>query len=221
LDFFTRHHSDIRAVVIVTDAPWCAHELAPLPRNSFPFWLYGDSTLEYAGRLFSWRALDHAFQRIQIGLGKRPRVAPDGFFNYEEFFPRDRHPVAAPQPGIEKDAADKIRDNFPLAALLDGTIKKLPAEVPVILAAPPTFYTALPRAGGIEAAELEACKMTFKRIVAGRLRSNFIDYRIDNALTRDPESFVDLIHYRAKLARKIEQGIAASIQSGSGTRIDF
>jgi hypothetical protein len=51
LDFFTRHHRDIRAVVIVTDAPWRAHELAPLPRNSFPFWLYGDSTLEYAGRL--------------------------------------------------------------------------------------------------------------------------------------------------------------------------
>jgi hypothetical protein len=168
-----------------------------------------------------WRALDHAFQRIQIGLGTRPRVAPDGFFNYEEFFPRDRHPVPALQQGTEKNATSKVSDNFPLAALLDGTIKKLPAEVPVILAVPPTFYTALPRAGSIEAAELEACKMTFKRIVAGRLRSDFIDYRIDNALTRDPENFVDLIHYRVKLARTIEQGIAASIQSGSGTKIDF
>jgi hypothetical protein len=46
LDFFIRHHKDIRALVIATDAPWCTRELAPLPRNSFPFWLYGDSTLE-------------------------------------------------------------------------------------------------------------------------------------------------------------------------------
>jgi hypothetical protein len=221
LDFFIRHHKDIRALVIATDAPWCTRELAPLPRNSFPFWLYGDSTLEYAGRLLSWRALDHAFQRIQIGLGKRPRVAPDGVFNYEEFFPRDRHPVAALQRGTEKNAADQVSDAFPVAALLDGAIRKLPAEVPVILVAPPTFYTAIPRPGSIEATELQACKASFKRIVAGRSRSNFIDYGIDNALTRDPENFVDLIHYRAKLARKIEQGIAASIQSGSGTKIDF
>jgi hypothetical protein len=89
------------------------------------------------------------------------------------------------------------------------------------LIAPPTFYTAIPRSGSIEAAELQVCKMAFKRVVAGRSRSNFIDYGIDNALTRDPDNFVDLIHYRAKLARKIEQGIAASIQSGSGTKIDF
>jgi hypothetical protein len=221
LDFFIRHHRHIRALVIVTDAPWCAHQVAPLPRNSFPFWLYGGSTLEYAGRLFSWRALDHAFQRIQIGLGQRPRVAPDGSFNYEEFFPLDRHPVDAPRSGMPKAAGGKINDSFPFAALLDGIVAKLPTEVPVILVAPPTFYTAIPLPGSIEATEWEACKTSFRRLVTGRPRSNFIDYRVDNTLTRDPDNFVDLIHYRAKLARMIERGIAASLQSGNAARIDF
>jgi hypothetical protein len=57
--------------------------------------------------------------------------------------------------------------------------------------------------------------------VAGRPHSNFIDYRIDNALTRDPANFADLIHYRAKIARKINQGVIASILQGSAARIDF
>src|SRR4051794_2479053 len=61
LNFFIRNHSRIGALVIVADQPWCTHDATQLPRNSFPFWLYGDSTLEYAGRLFSWRSLDHAF----------------------------------------------------------------------------------------------------------------------------------------------------------------
>jgi hypothetical protein len=57
-------------------------------------------------------------------------------------------------------------------------------------------------------------------MVAGR-RGNFIDYRVDNALTRDPQNFVDLVHYRAKIADKIQHGVAASIKFGDAVKIDF
>jgi hypothetical protein len=57
--------------------------------------------------------------------------------------------------------------------------------------------------------------------VAGRPHSNFIDYRIDNALSRDPANFVDLIHYRAKIAQKIDQGVIASFAFGNAAKIDF
>ncbi|MEA2794535.1 MAG: hypothetical protein QOI87_1915 [Bradyrhizobium sp.] len=222
LDFFIRHHQGIGALVIVIDPPWCTHELALLPRNVFPFWLYGASTLEYAGRLFSWRALDHAFQRIMIGLSLRKRSHPDGSFNYEEdFYPPELHPVIAPQQEPAPAFTGKVSDVFPAKVLLDGVIKKLPANLPIVLVVPPTFYTAVPRLGSIEAAEREACKAAFKPVVAGRPRSNFVDYRIDNALTRDPTNFVDHIHYRAKIARKMEEGIVASIRLGEAAKIDF
>jgi hypothetical protein len=221
LDFFIRHHPHIGALVVVTDDIWCGHYPAPLPANRFPFWLYRGSKLDYAGHLFSWRALDHAFQRIAIGLGWRERMEPDGFWSYEEVWPPGKkQPVAAP-PQEQPLYTGEVSDSFPFKRLLDGTIKKLPADVAVVLLVPPTFYTIIPQPGSLAAVEHEACKKAFQSIVAGRPHSNFIDYRIDNALTRDPANFVDFIHYRAKIAHRIDQGIIASIALGAAAKIDF
>jgi hypothetical protein len=57
--------------------------------------------------------------------------------------------------------------------------------------------------------------------VAGRPRSNFINYRVDNALTRDRANFMDFGHYRAKIARAMERGIADSIRLGDKAKIEF
>ena len=221
LDFFIRNHSRIGALVIVADQPWCTHDATQLPRNSFPFWLYGDSTLDYAGRLFSWRSLDHAFQRIMIGLGRRKPYRADGFFDYEEVFPQDRRPVPAPPAEATIAFTGETGGVFPFAVLLDNVIKRLPAEVALVLLMPPTFYTALPPSGSLAAAEREACKAAYQSIVAARPRGKFIDYGVNNALTRDPSNFVDIIHYRGNIAGKIEGGIAASIQSGGAAKVDF
>jgi hypothetical protein len=221
LDFFMRHHQRIGAVVAVADGTWCTHDLALHLRNPFPFWLYGESTLAYAGRLFSWRAVNHAFQRIMVGRGLQKRTAADGFFNYENVFPREKHPVIPPHDEAVQPFAGKVSDVFPVADLLDRAVRKLPADASVIVLMPPTFYTIVARPGSVDAAEREACKTAFKRIVAGRPHSNFIDYGIDNALTRDPLNFVDLIHYRIKIAEKVKAGIVASIRLGDAAKIDF
>jgi hypothetical protein len=221
LDFFIRHHQHIGALVIAVGAAWCTHDPAPPLRNPFPFWLYGESSLVYASRLFSWRAVNHAYQRIMIFRGVHKRTAPDGFFNYEDVFPREMHPSIPLEAEPAARFTGRASDVFPLAQLLDGAIKKLPADVPVVLLMPPIFYTTVPRPGSIEAAEGEACKSAFSRIVAGRPHSNFIDYRIDNALTRDPLNFVDTIHYRTKIAQRVQEGIVASIRLGEAAKIDF
>jgi hypothetical protein len=220
LDFFLRHHPRVGALVIVIDPPWCTHDLAP-SRNSFPFWLYSGSTLEYVGRLFSWSAIDRLVQRISIGLGTRTRMNPDGFWSYEEVWPPgERQPVVKPR-AEEPPFTGEVSDVFPMEALLADAIAKLPADVPVVLLVPPTFYISVPQPGSRAAAEHEACTTAFKRIVAGRPHSNLIDYRVDNALTRDPANFADLIHYREKMARILEAGIVASIRLGDAARIDF
>jgi hypothetical protein len=221
LDFFIRHHPHIGALVVVTDELWCSHNPAPLTANLFPFWLYDGSKLDYARHLFSWRALDHAFQRITIGLGSRKRMAPDGFWSYEEVWPPGGKHPAVTTPPQQPPFAGQVSDVFPIETLLEGAIKKLPAEVAVVLLVPPTFFTIIPQPGSLAAAEHEACNKAFRSIVAGRPHSNFIDYRIDNALSRDPANFVDLIHYRAKIAQKIDQGVIASFAFGNAAKIDF
>ena len=221
LDFFIRHHPHIAALVIATGAAWCTHDPAPPLKNPFPFWLYGESSLRYASRLFSRRAVNHAFQRIMIFRGLHKRTAPDGFFNYEDVFPREMHPSIPREAEPAAPFTGRASDAFPLAELLDSAIKKLPADASVVLLMPPIFYTTVPQPGSVEAAEGEACKAAFSRIVAGRPHSNFIDYRIDNELTRDPLNFVDTIHYRSKIASRVQEGIVASIRLGEVAKIDF
>ncbi len=221
LDFFIRHHQHIGSVVVAAGSNWCARDLALHLRNPFPFWLYGDSALVYLGRLFSWRAVNHAYQRIRIGRGRQKRIAPDGFFNYEDVFPRDKHPIVPPQQEPAPAFTGKVSDAFPVAALLESAVKRLPADASVVVLMPPTFFTIVPPFGSADAAEGDACKAAFRRIVAGRPHSNLIDYRIDNALTRDPLNFVDVIHYRGKIAQKVQDGIVASIRLGEAAKIDF
>jgi hypothetical protein len=221
LDFFMRHHQHVGALVVVADRLWCTHDLAQHLRNPFPFWLYGESTLAYAGRLFSWRAINHAYQRIMVGRGLQKPTAPDGFFNYEDVFPRNKHPAVPPQEETVQPFAGKVSDAFPVADLLADAIKRLPAAASLVVLMPPTFYTIVPRPGSGDEAEREACKLAFKRVVAGRRHSNFIDYAIDNGLTRDPLNFVDVIHYRTKIAQKVQEGIVASIRLGDAAKVDF
>jgi hypothetical protein len=125
--------------------------------------------------------------------------------------PREMMPTAA---GMD-DAS------FPAIVRLERELSKLPAEVPLVLVMPPTFHTLVPPPGSIAASENNTCAKALKRLTAGRAHSNFIDFRVDNALTRDPANFADVIHYRAKIARKLEDGIAASIKLGNAAKIDF
>ncbi len=223
LDFFIRHHSHFGAVVVVADMPWCTHAQEMASGNPFPFWLYDeDNRVAYAGRIFSWRGIGHAIQRVMLGLGWPRRNPANGAFNYEQHFPPNLHPAASTQSGPAQPAfTGTIDEPFPVVALLADEIKKLPADAAVVLMVPPTFYTIVPSPGSREAAEQAACDAALQTIVAGRANGRFIDYRVDNALTRDPQNFVDLIHYRLLIARKIQEGIAASIRQGAAAAVAF
>ena len=79
----------------------------------------------------------------------------------------------------------------------------------------------MPQPGTDAAAAREACNAALRAIVAGRPHSNFINYRVDNALTRDRANFADFIHYRPSLAAQADEGIVASITLGDAAKIDF
>jgi hypothetical protein len=219
LDFFQRHHRRVGALVFVTDPWWCEHYQREPPRP-FPYWLYDDAWLAYAGRLMSSASIEHAVQRASIGLGFRRRNDPSGTFNTDDVWPAGQFFAKnAPKDPPPVDAAS--RDVFPEVAKLDAVVKKLPPDVPVVILVPPTFATTVPQAGSDVAAERRACNVALRKIIAGRPHSNFIDYRVDNALTRDRANWLDFIHYRPLIAAKISEGIAASIHQGEAAKIDF
>lgn len=221
LDFFLRHHKEVGALVIAADPGWCVHARPKEEGVPFPYWLYDNSVVTYAVRLISWQAIEQAFQRLSIGLGRRQRMNPDGFVSYEDIWP----PGQFNEVGWPRDpapaASSGMRATFPEIAALDDIVRKLPANVPVVIFVPPTFAATVPKPGTETALERGACDAALKNVVAGRARSNFISYRVDNELTRARDNFADFIHYRSKLARPIEQGIVASLRDGAKARIDF
>jgi hypothetical protein len=220
LDFFMRHHPHVGALVVVLDDIWCVHRAAP-PQDTFPFWLYGDSTLQYARHLLTWRALDRAVQRVAIGLGSRQRLPADGFSSYEEVWPPGKkQPPLGPQPQ-SPPYSGAVDANYPYRDMLATRVEQLGSDVPVVLLVPPVFYTIIPAPGSQVAVERQTCNAAYRSIVAGRPHSNLLDYRIDNALTRDPANFADLIHYREIIARKLEQGVADTIRLGAAATISF
>jgi hypothetical protein len=221
LDFFLRHHPRVGALVFVTDPFWCAHRRAETRPGDFPYWLYGTGTLSWAARLMSRDSIEHAFQRISIGLDLRQRNPPDGFFSYEDIWPpgqfRETNPPRDPVP----DDAVADRGFFSEIAELDAAIKKLPADVAVVVVVPPTLATTVARPGTAAAAEREACNAALAKTVAGRPRSNFLNYRVDNSQTRDQANFADFIHYRPSLADRMASGIAESIRLGNAAKVAF
>ena len=220
LDFFLRHHARVGALVIGADPGWCEHYQREKPRP-FPYWLYDDNRIAYAAAPFSSAAIEHAFQRVSIGLGQHQRSDPTGTFDSEDTWPiGEFRDIARPSdPPLAATAA--LRNVFPEVSRLDALVKRLPADVPVVLRVPPTLASTLAKPGTPEAAEREACNLALKRIVVGRPRSNFINYRVDNALTRDRANFIDYIHYRSIIANRIADGIVASLRLGEGAQIDF
>jgi hypothetical protein len=220
LDYFLRQHTHVGALVVGADPSWCVHEQNNKPRP-FPYWLYGRSRLVYAGALFSGAAIEHAVQRVQIGLGQRRRSDPTGTFDSEDTWPigmfLETNRPADPPPA----ANTALRDVFPWVSQLDKMIKALPNDTGVVVLVPPTQASTVAQPGTPEAADREACNAALQRTVAGRPHSNFINYRVDNALTRDRGNFIDYIHYRSKMAAKVAAGIGASLRDGEAAKIDF
>lgn len=217
LRWFARHHERIGAFVFVTDSTWCTGNL-PLT-HPFPFWLYSDSHLDYLSHLFSSRALGRSIRRIRLALGTRTRSAPDGYWDYELL----GHGEFRPDPVAPDDLAlapAGTKPEFPAVDQLRAFIAGI-GDTPVVIVMPPLMTSNLPRAGTPGAARLAACKAALAELVAGRARSNFLDFRVDDAVTRDPGNFLDSMHYRAPVARKIEQRIAESLRLGNAAPAGF
>jgi hypothetical protein len=202
--WFFRHHRRIGALVLAADQRWCSEN--PQPWKWFPFWLYGDSDLAYLANSLNSRSANAAFRRIKHALGLLHRTDPRGYDDYEARRPADYHfdfpppPPPAPAPS----AVDLGARAFPA---IDRLAAQLPAGTPLVVVFPPVYVADLP-SDAHSLAVLEACKARLARLAAATPHGGFVDYLFDSPLARDQASFQDIDHYRAPVARRIEQEIA-------------
>jgi hypothetical protein len=213
--YFMRHHPHVEAIVLSVDERWCGQDPSLPVIFPFPFWLYrGD--LEYLAHLLSTRAIASARNRIKLALGLVPPTDPRGYMDYETGHVRSFNPPAGIEVAEAVLAAKPANTYFPALLELEGVLARLRPQAGFVIVMPPVYRTILPRPGTQIAADLAACKAALARLVADRPRSGFLDYLIDGPISRDPDNFMDLEHYRMNIARLIEARIDAVLDPKIG-----
>jgi hypothetical protein len=209
MEWFASHHKKMDAFLLVADDSWCAQNPDLPVTHPFPFWLYG-SNLGYLSHVLNGKSLDRAVWRVQLGFGLRPRTDPVGYSDYmagKEF----TFAGQAPEP-VEDLSAAKIPLRFPWILRLRSQIATLPPEASVVIVVPPIYAPLIAAPDTVGGEVIKACKSMLEASVAGRHRGGFLDFRVDNAVTRDPANFADGVHYRNNVAREIEERIVATLR---------
>lgn len=212
LRWFIQHHHKIGAIVIGADEFWCTQDPKMPLRNPFPFWLYGDLRAFVANSLNS-RSFVLIWRRILIARGVTPRTDPAGYWDYELGREWNHRPPLADWPVVDLTPRRSAARAYPALDLLDDTVGTPSSETMLILFAPPRFRTAMPLPDSDGAKEIAACKSEILRRFSGHPRRRFVDFLNDTPENRDPENYMDETHYRAPIARRIEQYIAREISA--------
>jgi hypothetical protein len=215
-----RHHdgrrgSQLKALIIGIDGNWCRSDGRLAAINPFPFWLYADSRLDYLTNLVNLKAFEAASRRIKLLLGVEAPFRTDGYRDYEEgrvwtaeaaarYFAEDTTSVA--------DSTGK----FLAAARLRDFLPEIPLQTMLVLVFLPRHHSALPPPGSAVARHQERCKAAYRAIAADRPRTAMIDLLTDGPIARKDENFWDRIHYRAPVARVIEDKIAEALRAIGG-----
>jgi hypothetical protein len=216
-----RHHDGttaplLKALVIGMDASWCQSDGKLDIRQPFPFWLYGDSRLEYVWSLANMHGIEAALHKLKLMIGTERQFRPDGYNNFEpEIAGREAtaaldldkgsHPVAATGTG-DFAAVPLLRDFFP----------GVPATTAIALVFMPHYFIDLPVPGSPAAEEEDRCKALFRALATSRPNTTVIDMRNEDDLARDRRNFWDRNHYRMPIARLIENKIAAAFHQAGG-----
>ena len=210
-----RHHpgAQLRGLVLGLDATWCRGDGRLPLANPFPFWLYGDSTLDYALSMMRMQSFDAAGRKIKLLLGRAEPAPADGYSDYDRDRVWDVHGLEqrlddeAGEPETPSEAGPDLAA-IPLLARFLG---ELPPQTALVLVFPPRHHKALPPPDSPAARRLEACKAGVSALVARRPRTRVIDFARDGDIAEHDENFWDGIHYRSPVARLMEGEIAISL----------
>jgi hypothetical protein len=209
---FEQHHrARPTAQIIILDSHWCSPDIMPLP-HPFPAWVYESSNREYLSQLFDTEAAKTAWRRLGIWLGLAGQSIPANGF--APIFPEGYDPQVVSKRLLELKPdpnAPPPDAPFPELDALAAHLDRLEPQTQVLLTFLPVFFTSLPPQGSAAALRDAACKDRVRRIAGRRPNTAVLNMERDSALARDVANYVDAIHFRGDVARKVELEIARAL----------
>jgi hypothetical protein len=227
MEYFLRHHAGrTRTLIVTMDKAWC-HPDREFARDRiahpFPFWIYESGPLAYAGRVVTFETIGLSQRKVMIAMGlRKPRARDDGYDNFElgRMWRIDEAWERLRKDGRMEwfDAPDlPTVDGFAAFDALEALLGRLPPETKVVLVFTPYFAGALPEPGSTTAQRLDHCKARAARLAETR-GAAYLDYLVDNAMTREAANFWDPTHYRIHIGRAMENEIAAAVKARPARR---
>lgn len=221
---FLRETPRPKTIVFGIGWTWCVENDEPLPNQieRFPTWLYQEFDWRDLGKILNRDHLRHA-RRSVVGYvrSKEPALRDDGYWDFTggdqyyvldtaltKIWPHGRTetgPVVPPA-AVPPDAVGSWR--FPAVERFERLISEIPDAVKLVFAAMPVHAVAQPRPGSIEAAREDACKLRIARL-AGSRGTVLVDFRRRSPVTTNDENYWDHLHYRQRIARRIEDALAS------------
>jgi hypothetical protein len=206
--WFVRHHLKPYALVIGLDPRWCAANHALELTHPFPFWLYGAGTRDYLVNMLQMQSLGGAGRKINLLLGRIKPAPADGYNDYEAGRTWDRAGFRArlTEEGEEGFLqATTPPYEFPALGLLKDFLATLPHDTKVVLVIPQQFQPA-------PDAQQSACGASFAALARQHPHTHMLDFLARSSLTAREEDYWDRSHYRARVAREMEEGINEKLQ---------
>jgi hypothetical protein len=91
-------------------------------------------------------------------------------------------------------------------------LPQLPAQTVLALVFVPRHRSSLSSPESRAGHQQQRCKDAYRTVAERRPRSVFVDMLTDSAIARDDGEWWDRMHYRAPIARLIEDRIAAALR---------
>jgi hypothetical protein len=211
--FFHRHHRAGPALVFGIDASWCATDDPIKLAYPFPLWLYSEDRFDYVVNMMRYKSFEAVVRRLKLLAGYERMARPDGYRDYDTgkpwHQPEFREPAAPEKPAGTPAAAT---NDLTAPPLLRQFLAGLHPDARVVLVFPPRHTRAIPPPGSVAAAELDVCNEAYRAVAGARPDTQLLDFLVDGPMARRGENFWDAIHYRAPVAREIEDRLADALK---------
>jgi hypothetical protein len=220
--WLVRHHDGyggpaLKGLVIGLDSTWCEDDGKLDMPKPFPFWLYGDSRLDYLWSLMNMRGFNAVVHKLRLMLGAERPLRRDGYHDFEPEIAMSEAAAALDFDKGSPPVAASGTGNFAAVPLLRDFLPTVPPTTAVVLVFVPHYYIDLPIPGSSAAQELATCKAKFHELAANRPNTTVLDFRVDGDIARDRRNFWDRNHYRMPIARYLEKQIAVAFGDENGS----
>jgi len=217
IDWFMKHHRDTATALVIgiNRDTWCGKDPDKAGMSPFPFWRFSDSSAEYLAGLISVSTIEQAGRRLGLIRRSKTQSSQDGYWDYEPFYAQ-----LLANPPRRLKALMKREDgrhahgdaSFPAVGVLERKLTSLPDNLSVVLVFPPVFTAKQPPAGTPRYVSEQACRQRFIELASKRPNTAVVDWWLDRSELKNPDVFIDQIHYRHPIARAIEDDIAAALR---------